>query len=132
MIEVQNSKESEARSKPNVLQMIKNVFNEIAAVHAQAEAVAALMTRIAMERAQAHAAAAVEAKKMMMRSRLGDPLLRRDADTSEAKADAASKMALLKTLVCWGAVAATGEGKASRAHAPAVQATVRWRHRGPM
>ena len=80
----------------------------------------------------AHLRATCEAKKMMMRSRLGEPLLRRDADTSEAKADAASKMALLKTLVCWGAVAATGEGKASRAHAPAVQATVRWRHRGPM
>jgi hypothetical protein len=61
-----NLLESEARSKPNVLQMIRNVFNEIAAVHAQAEAVAALMTRIAMERAQAHAAAAVEAKKVMI------------------------------------------------------------------
>jgi hypothetical protein len=61
-----NLLESEAKSKPNVLQMIKNVFNEIAAVHAQAEAVAALMTRIAMERAQAHAAAAVEAKKVMI------------------------------------------------------------------
>ena len=35
---------------------------------------------------------------MMMRSRLGEPLLRRDADTSEAKADAASKMALLTAL----------------------------------
>jgi hypothetical protein len=46
----------------------------------------------------AHLRATCEAKKMMMRSRLGDPLLRRDADTSEAKADAASKMALLTAL----------------------------------
>ena len=35
---------------------------------------------------------------MMMRSRLGELLLPRDADTTEAKADAASKKALLTQL----------------------------------
>jgi hypothetical protein len=35
---------------------------------------------------------------MMMRSRLGELLLRRDADTTEAEADAASKKALLTQL----------------------------------
>ena len=49
-------------------------------------------------RSAAHLHITGDAKKMMMRSRLGDPLLRRDADTSEAKADAASKMALLTAL----------------------------------
>ncbi len=42
----------------------------------------------------AHLHTTGEAKKMMMRSRLGELLLRRDADTTEPKAHAASKMAL--------------------------------------
>ena len=36
-----------------------------------------------------------DAKKMMMRSRLGELLLRLDADTTEVEADAASNLALL-------------------------------------
>jgi hypothetical protein len=35
---------------------------------------------------------------MMMRSRLGELLLQRDADTTEAEADAASKKALVTRL----------------------------------
>jgi hypothetical protein len=46
----------------------------------------------------AHLQTTREAKKMMMRSRLGEMLLQRDADTTEAEADAASKKALVTRL----------------------------------
>ena len=46
-------------------------------------------------RSAAHLHITGDAKKMMMRSRLGELLLRLDADTTEVEADAASKLALL-------------------------------------
>jgi hypothetical protein len=46
----------------------------------------------------AHLQTTWEAKKMMMRSRLGELLLQLDADTTEAEVDAASKEALLTQL----------------------------------
>jgi hypothetical protein len=46
-------------------------------------------------RSAAHLHITGDAKKMMMRSRLGELLLRLDADTTEVEADAASNLALL-------------------------------------
>jgi hypothetical protein len=47
----------------------------------------------------------------------------------EGNVDVARAMVFLLR-ASWCAAAAASEGKASRAHAPAVKATVRWRHRG--